>query len=304
VNVPARLGAFALGLGVVFAAAVGVGNAVGPVGTPGDAAPSGGHSEEASAGHSDGRHGGTPQPAADDPSVTGLSVSQDGYTLALEQAVLPAATPTELAFTVSEPDGAPLTAYTETHEKDLHLIVVRRDGTGYQHLHPERGASGRWSVPVVLPEAGSYKVFADFAPRGHDPLVVAADLAVPGDFAPEPLPAASTTADVDGYTVTLDGHLDPGEASAVTFTVRRDGQPVTDLQPYLGAYGHLVALRAGDLAYLHVHPDDEPGDTSPGPDVRFSADVPTAGAYRLYLDFQHDGVVRTAEFVVEAQEHA
>ena len=80
----------------------------------------------------------------------------------------------------------------------------------------------------------------------------------------------------------------------------QDGKPVTDLQPYLGAYGHLVALRAGDLAYLHVHPDGTPGDgkTKPGPEVVFYAAVPSDGTYHLYLDFKHDGVVRTAAFTV------
>ena len=82
----------------------------------------------------------------------------------------------------------------------------------------------------------------------------------------------------------------------------RDGEPVTDLQPYLEAYGHLVALRAGDLAYLHVHPDGAPGDgtTPSGPDITFYAEVPSAGAYRLYLDFQHGDEVRTAAFTAVA----
>jgi hypothetical protein len=84
--------------------------------------------------------------------------------------------------------------------------------------------------------------------------------------------------------------------------VSKDGRPVTDLQPYLGAYGHLVALRDGDLAYLHVHPDGTPGDgrTAAGPEIVFHAEVPSAGSYRLYLDFQHAGVVRTAEFTAIA----
>ena len=107
---------------------------------------------------------------------------------------------------------------------------------------------------------------------------------------------------VDGYTVTLDGTLTPGQASKVTLAVSRDGQPVTDLQPYLGAYGHLVALRAADLGYLHVHPDGHPGDgvTAPGPGIDFYVTTPSAGDYRLFLDFQHDGVVRTAEFTLTA----
>ena len=109
---------------------------------------------------------------------------------------------------------------------------------------------------------------------------------------------------VDGYQVTLAGDLVPGQASELTLTVSKDGVPVTDLQPYLAAYGHLVALRAGDLAYLHVHPAGEPGDgvTPAGPGITFYATAPSAGDYRLFLDFQHAGVVRTAEFTVHAGE--
>ena len=70
-----------------------------------------------------------------------------------------------------------------------------------------------------------------------------------------------STAHVDGYDVTLGGSVTAGEETVLTATVSRDGEPVTDLQPYLGAYGHLVSLRDGDLGYLHVHPDD---DTGPG----------------------------------------
>ena len=90
----------------------------------------------------------------------------------------------------------------------------------------------------------------------------------------------------------------------MTLSISRNGEPVTDLQPYLAAYGHLVALRDGDLAYLHVHPAGEPGDgtTEPGPDVTFYATAPSTGDYRLFLDFQHDGVVRTAEFTARAGE--
>jgi hypothetical protein len=146
-------------------------------------------------------------------------------------------------------------------------------------------------------------VFADFAPAGHgDNLILGADLAVAGGYDPQPLPEPADTAEVDGYAVTLDGDLVPGQESEVTLTIDKDGQPVTDLQPYLAAYGHLVALRDGDLAYLHVHPGGEPGDgvTEPGPAITFYANVPSAGAYRLFLDFQHDGVVRTAEFTAQA----
>lgn len=94
----------------------------------------------------------------------------------------------------------------------------------------------------------------------------------------------------------LGGGLGAGAASELTLSVARNGKPVTDLQPYLGSYGHLVALRSGDLAYLHVHPNKG----GPGPEVSFTATAPSNGTYRLFLDFKHDGTVRTAEFAVHA----
>jgi hypothetical protein len=119
------------------------------------------------------------------------------------------------------------------------------------------------------------------------------------------MPAESLTAEVDGFTVVLTGALEPGRESELTLSVSRAGRPVTDLQPYLGAYGHLVALRDGDLAYLHAHPMDEPGGAAPapGPHVRFATTAPSAGTYRLFLDFKHGDVVRTAAFTVAARAH-
>ena len=91
----------------------------------------------------------------------------------------------------------------------------------------------------------------------------------------------------------------------LTVRLTRDGLPVTLLEPYLGAYGHLVALREGDLAYLHVHPhgeEPETGQTS-GPEVAFEVTAPTPGRYLLYLDFQVDGQVHTAPFVLDTGAH-
>ena len=287
----ATLGLYAGALVLVFAAAVGVGGAVGPVGASTTAPDrvahgAGGHDEPAAA------------PAAD-VAAGGLAVAADGYALELASTTLAAGTPGTLQFTLVGPDGEPVTELTRNHEKDLHLIVVRRDLTGYQHLHPTRDAQGTWTVPLTLPEPGPYKVFADFTPVGRDrALTLAADLTAPGAYAPRPLPAPARTATVDGYEVAVDGALVAGTSSPLTLTVRRDGSPVTDLEPYLGAYGHLVALREGDLAYLHVHADGD--TTTPGPDLAFSADVPSAATYRLFLDVAHAGVVRTAELTTVA----
>jgi len=293
-----KMAGYALGLAAVFGAAIGIGAAVGPSPTVAAAA-AGPHSGDDDTDEMD-----TAAMTAAAELPGGLMVSQDGYTLALADRSVPAGPTVPLRFQILGPDGTPVTGYQTKHDKDLHLIVVRRDLTGFQHVHPTLAGDGTWGVPVDLSAAGEYRVFADFTPNGHDAgLTLGADLAVPGPYDPRPLPEPAGTAEVvDGYRVTLDGRLVAGQDSELTLSVSKDGAPVTDLQPYLAAYGHLVALRAGDLAYLHVHPAGEPGDgvTPAGPDITFYATAPSAGEYRLFLNFQHDGVVRTAEFTVTA----
>ena len=299
-NTPMKIGSYALGLVAVFGAAAGVGTAVGPVG-PAAAEPAHGDGAANTATHDVAAAEGEDHAAAATPTDDipgGLMVSQGGYTLAPAEDELPAGPATPMNFRILGPDGQALTAYDESHDEDLHLIAVRRDTSGFQHVHPQMTPDGTWSTPLAL-APGDWRLFADFDPAGPDEAVtLGADVSVAGNYIPQPLPHASTTAEVDGYTVTLDGELVPGQASELTLSVSRDGQPITDLQPYLAAYGHLVALRDGDLAFLHVHPGGEPGDgrTAPGPDITFYASVPSAGDYRLFLDFKHDGVVRTAEF--------
>jgi hypothetical protein len=292
---PAKIALFGGALAVVFAASLAVGKAVGPIGSePQESTHTAdAHTEDHSAGHGDSHA----DPAASTPA--GLQVSERGYTLALADSIAPADPAAPLRFQILDAHGAPVTEYTDTHERPLHLIAVRRDFAGFQHLHPEF-SDGTWSVGLDREQPGTYRVFADFLPAGEsEQVTLGADLFVPGGFAPQPLPEPSRTAEVDGYTVTLAGDALAGDASDLSFTISRDGAPVTDLQPYLGAYGHLVVLREGDLAYLHAHPEDGPA----GPEVAFSAHLPTDGSYRLFLDFQHDGVVRTAEFTVAADSH-
>lgn len=175
--------------------------------------------------------------------------------------------------------------------------MVRADGAHFRHRHPVLDPeTGVWTIPWTWAAAGTYRVFADLTPAGGESVTLSRTVEVAGDYQPqvaEPI-AASV---VDGYQVTLEGTLAAGAGTLLTARVTRDGQPVTDLEPYLGSFGHLVALRQGDLAYLHIHALD---DGKPGPEIRFHAEAPTTGRYLLYLDFQAAGVVRTAAFVLDA----
>ncbi len=208
-----------------------------------------------------------------------------------------AASSERLAFRVVDDRGSTVRDFDVEHTKRMHLILARRDLTGFQHLHPEQRADGTWETRVRIPDAGSYRLFADFT-RDGEPQTLAGDLRVDGAADLRALPAPAPTAASDGgYDIELAAAgARPGEEADLRFRIRKDGEPVAS-EEYLGAGGHLVALREGDLAFLHVHPTNEAGSS----EIGFGATFPTAGRYRLFLQFQHDGAVQTAAFTQEVR---
>lgn len=283
---PARLAAVAVGLGAVFAAAVGVGAAAGPIGDP--PPPSTTHAADSATAHA-----AEPSTAAE-PAPAGPGAVLD----VLDQR--PAAGTTTVAFRVRAADGAPLAEYGA----DPRLVAVRADLTGYQLVRPEPAPDGTWRAPLAL-TPGSWRLVADTGPADGDGAAgrpsATGGLQVAGGFDPQPLPAPSAVAQVDGYTVVLTGELTAGAPAELAFGVSRDGVPVRDLQPHLGGYGHLVGLREGSLDHLRGSSLASPGvEPAPGPLLAFAATAPSAGTYRLFLDFRHGDAVHTAAFTVPA----
>ena len=266
-SVAARLAAFVL----VLAALFGVGAAAGSGLDPDRDEPSAAHGEDEGMEMAEGH------------DVRGLAVAEDGLRLRLATTRARRGATTTLRFAISGPGGETVRDFDVEHTRRMHVIVVRRDLAGFQHLHPRQGRDGSWSVPVRLDAAGTYRVFADFA-RDGEKHPLAADLGVDGPSTARPLRAVTTTTSVDGYVVRRHG---------TDFAIERDGAPVRP-EPYLGAAGHLVALREGDLAFLHVHPEE-------GGRPRFETEFPGPGRYRLFLQFRHAGAVHTAEFTEEVR---
>jgi hypothetical protein len=235
----------------------------------------------------DGSHG---EDVAAPQAVRGLAVSDGGLTLKLTRNTATAGKRSDLAFRIVNRDGKTVRDFDVEHTKRMHVIVVRRDMTGFQHVHPTERADGTWTVPVTLREPGSYRVFADFS-VADKAYTLADDLTVDGTVRSQKLPAPVDSVNVDGMRVTLtEGASKAGAEAELGFKVTRDGKPVA-IEDYLGAKGHLVALRQGDLAFLHVHPDEN--------SLKFMATFPTAGRYRLFLQFKTDGRVHTAAFTQE-----
>lgn len=289
-SAPVRLVAFAALLAVVFGGAALAGSLLEPT-----AASSAGGSAGRASGHMaamEDARGGRGAMAA-----SGLAVSSAGLTVEVDRTAFGRDRRQRLSFRIVDAHGRVLRdQFQYESARKMHLIVVRRDTSAYQHLHPQQGRDGTWSVDVALPEAGVYRAFADFQIAGAKH-VLAVDLFVPGQFTPHAFPAPRATARTGDLAVDLaTPGLSAGRATTLTFVVTRNGRPVSDLEPYLGAKGHLVALREGDLAYLHVHPDEA---RLPRNQIQFMSTFPTPGTYRLFLQFRRDGAVRTAAYTLE-----
>lgn len=224
-------------------------------------------------------------------SVGGLTVTSDGLTLTPASTSFSAGKAQPLQFTIRAA-GAPVTTYQVVHDKQLHLILTRRDLTGFQHLHPAMAPDGTWSIPLTLAEPGSYRAIADFtAIVGGKPVptTLGVDLTVAGDYAPVALPAPARQAVADTFQVSYEGEPRPGSTQPLLMSVTTEGRPAA-LEPYLGAYGHLVVLREGDVGYVHVHPEEQLVDGK----VKFWLAAPGPGNYRMFFDFQVAGKVHTA----------
>jgi hypothetical protein len=264
-----RLAGFGLVLAALFAAAVGVGAGVGPL------------------------ERGSNEPAAmamEGNASTGLSVAADGFRLVPARTTFVAARTQQFAFRILDSDGRAVRKYDVEHTKRLHLIVVRRDLTGFRHLHPVLHSNGTWTTPLRVTQPGAYRVISDFTTGGKK-TVLGVDAAAAGASVLHVLPAPSHVATTDGYRVRLvDGPLAADKESTISFRITRGGRTVRP-GPYLGARGHLVVLRQGDLAYSHVHPSENSLD--------FDTELASAGRYRAFLQFSAGGSIHTAAFTLE-----
>ncbi|GGJ98106.1 hypothetical protein GCM10010123_30220 [Pilimelia anulata] len=230
-------------------------------------------------------------------TANGLAAVAAGYRIVAASTVLAAGATRPFTFRVVDSAGATVTRFIDAHERKLHFIVVRRDLGGYQHLHPSMAPDGTWRIPLRLPGAGVWHAYADFtaadATGAQTPVTLGIDLTVPGEYRPAPLPPPARVATVGGYRVEVDGTATSGAIQPIRFRVTRGGDPAP-LDRYLGAYGHLVVLRAADLGYVHVHAEV----TMAADAVQFWLSPPSPGTYRMFLDFSTSGRVLTAPFTL------
>jgi hypothetical protein len=232
--------------------------------------------------------------SANAPKLTTLDVLPD-------KAPPAAGRETTLRVRIPGAAGEGVKVFEAVHDAKVHLIVVRDGLDHFVHLHPEVDAgSGVLSARYTFPAPGTYHLFADYKQPGKDAATAVAALAVPGDApkAPALTPNVPGTASGDGLSanVRVEG-LSAGKEATVRFEVIADGKAVTDLEPYMGAMGHLVVISHDATRYVHAHPK-EGKDAGPNV-VAFEAHFPAAGLYKGWGQFKRGGTVRVIPFVVQ-----
>lgn len=217
-------------------------------------------------------------PTKPSPIPPGFEV--DGYVLVTE-ATQPSSA--SLALHVNDPDGQRVTDYTEAHGSKLHVVLIRPDLSGFQHLHPDIAADGSFIVPID--EHGKWHIVIDAQPSGGGaPIVLATNVDDEVSVDEVPLPSPDNEGTAGDLSITRHD---------LSFTVTAaDGAAADGLEPYLGQPAHLIAIRQGDLAYSHLHPLDSPHGT-----FSFGGTLPS-GTYRLFLQFGYLGDVITTAFTV------
>jgi heavy metal-binding protein len=212
-----------------------------------------------------------------------------------------------LRFLVRDPHtGAPVRSFTLLHERLLHLFIVSHDLTYFSHVHPEIERDGTFEQSITLPKPGAYRLIADFAPEGAAPQLLQKTIVTAGyrgSLRAGAAPAVDTSDKaVDGTRITLVAS-DPiaGREQLMTFEIAdaASGKPVADLEPFLGAPGHLLIVGSDLLTATHSHPVAELSGNS-GPEVVFQVLFPRPGVYRMWVQFQRHGRVTTAPFTVRA----
>ncbi len=212
---------------------------------------------------------------------------------------IPVGRPITLEFRVLDPNsGRPIARFETIHEKLFHLFLVSHDLDYFSHEHPALGADGWFRLKTSLPKPGTYRLLADFDPSGGTPQLVARTFSTAGWAAPLAQSIAHPPQDIApkrGENLEVSLALDPahpiaGRKTMLFFRI----SPADGLEPFLGAWAHLLAVSSDLIDTVHSHPFLADG----GADMQFNLFFARPGIYRLWLQLQRRGVVNTVSFTL------
>jgi hypothetical protein len=206
--------------------------------------------------------------------------------------------PATLRLMIHDPGGTMVKDFETVHEQKIHLIIVREGLDQFAHIHPQIDLDGNMTAVFTFPTGGKYRLYADHTPSGKGQATSIAELKVSGDTPPAPELTSSEPGRItgDGFNadVSVENAKMSGTASIVFRLTDSSDTPVADLEPYMGAMGHLVVISADGKQYVHAHPAEE--KTADGT-VEFETHFAMPGIYKVWGQFQRGGKVHVVAFV-------
>jgi hypothetical protein len=207
--------------------------------------------------------------------------------------------PVELRFLVEDPwKHRPVTNFQLVHEKLFHMFLIGADLEHFVHDHPVLGDGGLFTYQTTLPRPGVYRVLGDFYPDGGTPQLIAKTLIVPGGAMKMPVLsrdyANKQAKNVEVSLTTVPEQPIVGQPTQMHFRLN----PGAGLEKYLGAWGHMLAASDDLIDLVHTHPFIADG----GPEIQFNVTFARTRTYRVWVQFQRQGVVNTAHFDIAASE--
>ena len=214
--------------------------------------------------------------------------------------------PINLVIDIQDATGKPINKFDIFQEKIMHLIVVRDDLQFFDHIHPEYKENGRFEVTANFPESGNYTLFSDYKPAGNKENVSLMNITIPGTVPlPKNLEKFTKTKTISDTKVNLnisEKNIKVGQAVTLNFDLKdQKNQPIKDLQPYLGEKGHLVIVKSSSPLtasdYIHAHAMKDATDGK----VEFHTQFPKPGTYKMWMQFNRNGQIKTADFWVNVE---
>jgi hypothetical protein len=212
---------------------------------------------------------------------------------------IPSARPITLEFRIADPDtGAPVKHFEVVHEKLFHLFIVSQDLQYFAHVHPQLDGDSVFRLKTSLPRPGTYRLLADFYPTGGTPQLTPKTITTAGYTTPLEAAIPRLAPDLtpkQGENLVAELKLDPPQPIAGKKTMLFVHlTPAEGLEPYIGAWAHLLAVSDDLVDTIHEHPFIANG----GPDMQFNLFFPREAAYRVWIQFQRKGVVNTVAFTI------
>jgi hypothetical protein len=200
----------------------------------------------------------------------------------------------QLTFEVFDPwKDHRVEKFALVHEKLFHAFVVSRDLQFFLHDHPTWD-NGAFHYSMKFPHPGMYRVLGDFYPEAATPQLLPETVFVAGA---EP-PVAALTRDYSpkqGVNLAVNFSVSPAAPMAgMPSSMRFSLDPGEGLEKYLGAWGHMLAASDDLIDMIHTHPFIADGRS----EMQFNLVFPRARMYRVWVQFQRQGVVNTVHFDV------